>query len=227
MFELWSPVKHTGDGSIFINQGFAENFNNFYKDLGMLGHNGLDFNSTIRWHKGEGPVYAAHDGYVISDSRNQSDTAGRFVKLLTDEIEIDGLKCKVMTLYFHLKEAKVGNADPVDSPYFRYGRDLGKERYVERGVLIGTSDSTGKYTTGPHLHFGMYILWKKPDGTYQAPVSNGYDGSVDPIPYFKDSKIFVVGSGSMFHPNEWFYNGKPITRKEGQPIATKIRETYS
>lgn len=51
-----------------------------------------------------------------------------------------------------------------------------KNEQVKAGDLIGYADNTGKYTTGSHLHFGLRPVLFKPD--------NGYNGWIDPEPYF-------------------------------------------
>ena len=68
----------------------------------------------------------------------------------------------------------------------------------------------------------MYILWKKPDGTFQANVSNGYNGAVDPMPYFKDDMVYQEPLG-WFTPGDWWFNGKRITRKEADPLCKRIK----
>ena len=61
------------------------------------------------------------------------------------------------TRYLHLSEIQVAT---------------GTE--VTKGEQIGLSGNTG-LSTGPHLHLDLYLN--------SAPVDNGYDGRVDPLPY--------------------------------------------
>lgn len=50
--DLFYPVKPA-----YINQAFGANMNAFYKQQGLKGHSGIDFQA----HHGQ-PIYAAHDG---------------------------------------------------------------------------------------------------------------------------------------------------------------------
>lgn len=77
---------------------------------------------------------------------------------------------------------------------------------------VGVANNTGKYTTGAHLHFGMYICWKRADGSFTEDFSNGFAGAVDPIPYFTDSNIFQlpIGMGNGYY----WKNGKQILRSQ-------------
>jgi len=218
MFSLQYPIKPMHNGIIMLTQGFGENRNDFYSQLGMKGHNGAD--AYVRHcQDGHAPVYAAHSGCVISDATQQSDTAGRFVKILSDEVEINGRKCKVSTVYFHLFTCRVStHQDPNDFRYREMYYVKPGSHYIKAGQEIGTTDNTGKYTTGPHLHFGMYILWKQKDGSYKKDADNGYDGAVDPMPYFLDDMIYQLPMGLT---TSWFWhNGKRIERNE---IDTHMR----
>lgn len=208
-FRLQKPLKeHWRWGYLNVSQLFGENANNFYKKLGLKGHNGIDF-TTSHFDKNECPVFAAHDGYVISDKTIQSDTAGRFVKILSEEVEIDGKKCKVESCYFHLKEARVSITDDEKKSWIY--KIVNKSKFIKAGSLIGTAGNTGKYTTGPHLHFHIRVYWKQPDGTFKVDYDNGYDGCIDPMPLLKDSEVYVCYG-------RYFYNGKEISNK----LANKI-----
>jgi len=58
------------------------------------------------------------------------------------------------------------------------------KQFVKAGDIIGLSGNTGKYTTGAHLHFGLY---KIKDRTV-LNTDNGFYGSIDPLPYFADKQ---------------------------------------
>lgn len=121
--ELRLPLKH-----IFVTQFFGVHYNNFYKELLMDGHNGVDF----RAYKGC-PAFAAHDGVaeVVEDFYNGKTGLG--VKIFNKEN-------RYRTLQYHLLEAVV---------------KTGQE--VRAGNLIGRCDNTGYFTTGDHNHFDLKL----------------------------------------------------------------------
>lgn len=221
MLKLQLPIKpHYRTKIIGLNQMFGDNGADFYAKLGMKGHNGLDFN-VDQYQDGVGPVYNALGGYVISDKSLQSDTKGRYVSMISDETTAidprDGKEkaCKIETCYFHLKEARVSVDDPSASGWF--DRLIGKPNYIQPGVLIGTSDNTGLYTTGSHLHFHIRPHWKNSEGYFIPDKSNGYDGCIDPMPYFQDNEIYQ----DLSRRAKFYYNGKPISRAEVDLILKK------
>lgn len=86
-------------------------------------------------------LYAPHDG-VISELMNSDGIAFR-------------LKGKEYTsIFYHLQE---------------WHCSLGQE--VKQGDFLALTDNTGRYTTGPHLHWGMRP--NNPD------MNNGYNGYID------------------------------------------------
>lgn len=93
-------------------------------------------------------VKAAHAGVV--DKVYTSSTGGKGIWLWDK-------KQNIKTLYFHLSEQLVK-----------------KGKTVKAGDIIAKSGNTGKYTTGPHLHFGVYLV--------PADKDNGYKGAIDPEP---------------------------------------------
>lgn len=133
-------LKYTPVKDIMINQKFGNDFwwyDNekkkniwFYKDrLGMIGHNGIDFNALDGC-----PVVATHDGLITWAGMDGD--GGISINLLSD-VPGDGF----YTIYYHLKDVIVKIGDKITA-----------------GQLIGHADNTGKYTTGDHLHFGMKFV---------------------------------------------------------------------
>jgi murein DD-endopeptidase MepM/ murein hydrolase activator NlpD len=113
-------------------------------------------------------LYAAMGGTVTSAGK---DADGGI------QIKIWNKPNRLMTIYYHLKEV-----------YVKAGDD------VKAGANIGACDNTGKYTTGDHLHFGL-----KQTDEFGMTINkdNGYDGAIDPAPYFTQA-----------------YNGFPIGNKD-------------
>ena len=161
MISLQYPIKElpepfqsmaTGGGNWafkpIITQGFGENAVSFYAQLGLKGHNGIDYVAPKRTK-----IYAAHDGKITKtyDIGNSSRTIGYGVWITNAE--------GWQTVYYHLDEVLVKVDDE-----------------VKAGDLIAYSDNTGEYTTGDHLHFGLYPA--KPD------LENGYNGAIDPTEFF-------------------------------------------
>ncbi len=119
------PVKN-----VFVNQPFGVNFVGFYKQLGMLGHNGIDFRARVGY-----PIYSAHSGEVIGAGR---DTGGGLCVIIAQELK--GLSFK--TIYYHLSKINVKQG-----------------QIIEADHKIGLAGNTGKYTTGSHLHFGLKEIY--------------------------------------------------------------------
>lgn len=221
MLKLQLPLKPSWKtGVIGITQGFGDNLADFYAKMGLKGHQGIDF--TVRhYDKGHGEVYNALGGYVISDKSLQSDTKGRYVSMISDETTVidprDGKEkaCKIETCYFHLKEARVSVDDPSSAPWF--DRLFGKPNYIQPGVLIGITDNTGLYTTGSHLHFHIRVHWKDKNGYFTPDYSNGYDGCIDPMPYFTDGYIYQDENKD----EGFWYMGKNIKREEARKLIKK------
>jgi murein DD-endopeptidase MepM/ murein hydrolase activator NlpD len=191
---LSSPIRpktyDADKGIIFLTQLFGENLMN-YASLGLKGHNGIDYRTIHINQKGEAQIFAAHDGIIVSDHTVQSDTKGRFVNLMSDEVILEGESCKVQTVYFHLSKVLV---------------PLGERVY--KGQLIGIGGNTGQFTSGPHLHFGLVPYWKRGDGFIKN--DNEYGGAIDPMPYFNDNCVLQRGGDVL--GNIFYYNGVTIPR---------------
>lgn len=114
---------------------------------------GLKAHNGIDWGCPIGtPVYATHDG-IITFAEIDSTMS------LTVSIDAPDLR----TMYCHLSNILV-------SQYQK----------VKAGDVIGLSGNTGRYTTGPHLHFGV----KKIQNGQELEPNNGYNGATNPEPYF-------------------------------------------
>jgi len=153
---------------IILSQGFGEN-SQLYADPkygGIIGHNGIDF------HAGHGtPVYAAHDGtcYPEIDSSGGNGVVIRTLK----PFEYQGDQVYFKTIYWHLID---------DDAVVKTGQQ------VKCGDLIGYADNTGA-STGDHLHFGLKPqAWNEANWSfYNLEQNNGYNGAIDPTPYFDGS----------------------------------------
>ena len=117
--------------------------------------------------------YASHGG-VITVAGVQSDGG--------IEVEIWNKIWNIKTLYYHLENVtvKVGQT-------------------VIAGDIIGHCDNTGKYTTGDHLHFGFKFVDINGNTLNK---DNGYNGAVDPRPYFKKAyNGFLIANKDCYAGN--------------------------
>lgn len=118
--ELFFPVKPNSINQIFGNK------DDKYKQLGLIGHNGIDF-----WAVHGEPVFASHDGTLYNDP---VDIYGGHGVTVVSQLQADGA---FKTIYWHFIPEIVRQNGP-----------------VKVGDLIGYADNTG-FTTGDHLHFGL------------------------------------------------------------------------
>lgn len=88
MIKLQLPLEH-----IFVTQPWGANYVDFYKKLGLLGHNGIDFKAQTGCS-----VYAAHGGYVMQSG---DDGSGGIIVVIWDKVN------NFKTLYYHLKSTIV------------------------------------------------------------------------------------------------------------------------
>lgn len=121
------PVQLKKDGGVGIVTQHMGEVSSLYRGKP---HNGLDIGVPLGT-----PVYAAESGKVTAVDNNDLSSwrkyqYGKYVMIKHEN--------NFVTLYAHLSKQVVSK-----------GAD------VNRGDLIGYSGSTG-YSTGPHLHFGLY-----------------------------------------------------------------------
>lgn len=159
--ELYYPVKKP---DLIYNQRFGENGTAFYSQLGMKGHNGIDFYAPDGF-----PVYASHDGEVVFCGEDGSAGLGVVIRTL-EQKDYNGSLVWFKSIYWHIKKGsfKVKAGDK-----------------VKAGQIIAEADNTGM-STGSHLHFGLKPVAKgETDWSwYNLEQNNGYMGAIDPQPYF-------------------------------------------
>lgn len=154
-----------------INQKFGENFNGFYKQLGMDGHNGLDLYAL----DGDN-IYAAHDGVVTQTGADGSGGLGVVIRT-HDKFEYKGEEVYFKTLYWHLQTNSF-KVKPGD--------------HVKAGQVIALADNTGM-STGSHLHFGLKPQYAGEADWQWSNVeqNNGFFGAIDPEPYLPPTTTTV------------------------------------
>jgi murein DD-endopeptidase MepM/ murein hydrolase activator NlpD len=143
--------------SNYITQPFGANYVDFYAKLGIAGHNGID--------------YRASTG---TELRFNIDTRGEVIE--ASDHPTYGKKIVIRTqgertlqyykhYYGHLLDFSVKAGD-----------------FVDTGDLLGHCDNSGVYTTGSHLHYGLYECTQ---GGLIIHTTNGYGGALDPKPFYK------------------------------------------
>jgi len=199
-FKLYPPVDLITRP---ISQWFgppAPSTARWYAELGMRGHNGIDWVCPIGLE-----IKASHAGKVKVYS---SENGGR-------SIQIYDYDQNIMTLYLHLDKQLIEDGDT-----------------VKRGQTIALSGNTGKYTTGPHLHFGLYELSRS--GSNIKNSDNGYWGAIDPCAVlalklddgqlFKnllENKVFIMKNGYKW----WIFDEDTFLKYQGIPVnRAKIKD---
>ena len=154
-------LKQPFTGYYPITQLFGQNLSAYYKADGLLGHQGIDFAMPTGT-----PIIAPCNGVVFSISTDIK--KGEGVTILSDDIfQWNGQPCQFACVHWHMKDKSI---------VVKMGDK------VKTGDLLGLSNNTGQ-STGPHLHFSILPLSPDTTRTYLAGLSNGFGGSVDPMPY--------------------------------------------
>lgn len=161
--KLYNPLKRC-----VVTQGFgfantSPDMLEKYRAMGLSAHNGVDYFAIDGT-----PVYASHNGRVIFAGYDGAGGLGVVIRT-TEEFELDGKISLAKSIYWHLKRGSLCVTG-------------GQE--VKRGDKIGEADNTG-FSTGSHLHFGLKPIAKgENDWTYINLNQEGYNGAIDPTPYF-------------------------------------------
>lgn len=161
------PVK-----DVRFNQIFGENKNPIYQQLGMKGHNGIDFYAPDGT-----PVYASHDGVVTYAGLDGSN--GNLIVIMTEDMfDYNDEIVYFKTLYCHLKTGTY---------------KVTANQKVKAGDLIALADNTGA-SSGSHLHFGCKPVknGEEPWQWYNLEQDAGYNGAIDPMSYFPEYRKFTV-----------------------------------
>jgi murein DD-endopeptidase MepM/ murein hydrolase activator NlpD len=168
---LKDPVKPA-----IINQGFGNDpayYARFKDQFGNpeKGHMGIDFRAAHGT-----PVYASCDGQAYF---GRDEHGGEGIYIRTGLLDYNGQPAHFNVIHWHL----CGDTDP----HYASPIPLDGNMYpVETGDLIGYADNTGApyESTGDHLHFGLLPL-----DQYNTIIDqkNGFNGCIDPMPYFDGS----------------------------------------
>ena len=144
-----------------ITQKFGENKLSIYRQIGMLGHNGIDM---ACW-RGE-PIY--HSADFEGKAKTEIDMKGGIgVDIISSEKFEDGYYRKLR--YWHFKKLAVYDG-----------------QIIKMGDLIGWGDNTGM-STGNHLHLGF----KRCNENGQLiDRNNGYYGAMDFSQWFENKFVY-------------------------------------
>lgn len=153
-------AKWIADHDFILNGLQVKTGDDVYKKFfNLTGHNGLDFQAIT----GE-TIVAAFDGFIIE----QVDKATGYGIRISQRVELGGKY--YMAIYGHLLRLEKDISMPWNWEDKSYP--------VKAGQVIGYVDTTG-FSSGDHLHFGMYPT--NSNGGYLEAL-NGYGGCIDPEP---------------------------------------------
>ena len=141
-----------------INQIFGVNAVDFYSNLGLKGHTGVDLRARSPL-----PCYAVCEGFVTGSGFDSG--GGGYVDLETRPFTVEGQLIKLVFRYYHLSKIKVKPG-----------------KWIKAGTVVALTGNTGRYTTAPHLHFAMRVYYGDGTGRWQYDGYNGYSGRLDPLP---------------------------------------------
>jgi murein DD-endopeptidase MepM/ murein hydrolase activator NlpD len=150
-----------------------------YHQLKLEGHNGFDFacdNGTTIYFP------CSCKGTVIGTGIYNDGCV--FVKILTNDDA--GL---LVHRFLHLKDVNVSPG-----------------QIIESGDLIAHSNNTGKYSSGPHLHYDISPVVLDGNSYKYLSPENGYGGQIDPTLYFRN--IYILDYLAM--QNQQIINMKKI-----------------
>lgn len=184
--KLADPVKNCkwakyplGD----ISQWFNENPELYQKYTKLVAHNGIDIVRPYGEH-----LFAVEDG-VVTDVKDTADGYGKHIRITTaPDSSGEAREWTYAHLsYIHVKEGETVNRGD-------YVANMGNT-----GFVVSNGTANGYWSSNPyrgtHLHLGVR---NRKNGRV-VDYGNGYFGSYDPLPLFRDpsllsSKIISMAS---------------------------------
>lgn len=181
---LLGPFMHPVNDK--ISQKFGKNFKLngkwFYGEIikSINKHNGIDYSC-----KDGTEIYAPCDLKITGIRKADVELGyGNAIFARTNShIEINKKLHSIEMVFGHLKEFKINLRD-----------------WIKQGEIIGISDNTGKYTIGPHLHWGPRIVQKQKNGGWLAQdLDNGTRGYFDILPFIDMSLSLKKYEGKLVY----------------------------
>lgn len=182
----------------------------FYKSIGMHGHNGND----IGGFTGEEIYHAAtFPGWWMSEHDYDG---GLGVDIVSNEPLFFPFPIPtelINTAVPHVQNGIHGFTHYVKMRYWHLSKQVGHEKkQITCGTTIGLMGNTGA-SSATHLHFAP--KWCLPDGRGVGQV-NGYFGAFDPKPYYNNRVT------AREHSDMLTKEAKPLTAQERKDIAKAI-----
>lgn len=165
LFEKKTIKFHKATHKIFgtwnLTQMFGANDLPLYKELGLRGHNGLDFASPVGW-KMYFNVETPND--ITWTCYNYEDKYGKKIVSISDEkVPLKTGDEYIGVIHLHIKESKV-----VDGQKIKFGD------------YFAITGNTG-LSTGPHTHEALKITDKNGRAKNK---DNGYNGAIEHYEYY-------------------------------------------
>jgi len=161
----------SGMNALGVSQGFGLNGVAFYKEMGMLGHNGQDLKIKTQ---NKDACYAVCNGIIASAQMFGDGGYGIYIN--TPHFKWQEQEMYLQVVYYHL--------------YPPLGRKQGEP--ILGGEELAFCDNTGKYTTGAHLHFGVKAFYKREDGVWIKDDTNGFKGAINPEPFYATKEFELL-----------------------------------
>lgn len=187
-----------------LAQGFGKNAVSAYSTDGLKGHPGIDY--QITWGQ---PIYSASRGLgVVYKKFNENNPDLSKYRAPCELIFLED--CVVELTYGHCQDilCQIGTVSPRQKI-----ATVGNTGEVYYGTeLVTTEEKLRGSKRGAHLHFQMRVCRKTKktnddditlqdingntyitsDGYYLAAQQNGFNGCVDPTPYFDENPIGIA-----------------------------------